>query len=182
MSPSRFPQALATAAARTLATATFAAAAVFSSTASAQTNPSAASAKPQPLLDIRPHHITFSVPNIAKSAAWYSDILGFQVEKTQEFPQFKTRLAFLERGGFRVELIEDANAKPGIVRADVPAHTATHGFTQFMFETPNIAEVKAKLASKNVPIHFEFENTALRFKIFFVRDPDQNLIGFLQRI
>ena len=56
------------------------------------------------------------------------------------------RLAFLVRDGFRVELIEDANAKPGIVRPDAPAHTSTHGFSQFMFGTDDLAQVKLSVS------------------------------------
>jgi methylmalonyl-CoA/ethylmalonyl-CoA epimerase len=135
-----------------------------------------------PLLDIKPYAITMSVPNIETAAAWYGNILGFSVEKTKSYPEFGTRLAFLVRDGFRVELIEDAKAKPGAVRPDAPAHTSTHGFSQFMFETNNLASVKAKLAEKKVPVHFEFENADLGVRFFFVRDPNQNLITFVERL
>jgi methylmalonyl-CoA/ethylmalonyl-CoA epimerase len=143
---------------------------------------SVAVANPRPLLDIKPYAITMSVPNLEATAAWYDEILGFKIEKTKDYPEFKTRLAFLQRGGFRVELIEDANAKPGIVRADAPAHTATHGVAQFIFETTDLATVKARLTAKRIHIHFEFENKELGAKFFFIRDPNQNLIAFLQRL
>jgi methylmalonyl-CoA/ethylmalonyl-CoA epimerase len=141
----------------------------------------AASAR-TPLLDIKPYAITMLVPNIETAAAWYGEILGFKVDKTKSYPQFNTRLAFLERDGFRVELIEDGAAKPGPVRADAPAHTAIHGFSQFMFKTADLAKVKAKLATKGMPIHFEFENAELGVKFFFIRDPNMNFIAFVQRL
>jgi methylmalonyl-CoA/ethylmalonyl-CoA epimerase len=137
---------------------------------------------PTPLLDIRPYAITMSVPNIETTAAWYDEILGFKVDKTKSYPEFGTKLAFLIRDGFRVELIEDGKAKPGTVRADAPAHTATHGISQFMFGTDDLAKVKARLAEKRVPIHFEFENAELGVRFFFIRDPNQNLIAFVQRL
>jgi methylmalonyl-CoA/ethylmalonyl-CoA epimerase len=152
------------------------AAALALSTASVSASPSA------PLLDIKPYAITMSVPNIQSTALWYDEILGFKIEKTKAYPEFKTRLAFLVRDGFRIELIEDANAKPGIKRAEAPAHTATHGVSQFMFETQDLSVVKARLSEKKVPIHFEFENQELGVKFFFIRDPNQNLIAFVQRL
>jgi methylmalonyl-CoA/ethylmalonyl-CoA epimerase len=154
------------------------AAAIFSTTMAGM---SVAKAE-QPLLDIRPYAITLSVPNIETTAAWYDEILGFKVDKTKSYPEYGTKLAFLVRDGFRVELIEDANAKPGLVRPDAPAHKSTHGVSQFMFGTDDLAAVKAKLVAKNVPIHFEFENAELGVRIFFIRDPNQNLITFVQRL
>jgi methylmalonyl-CoA/ethylmalonyl-CoA epimerase len=133
-------------------------------------------------LDIKPYAITMSVPNIETTVAWYERVLGFKLDQTKSYPEFKTRLAFLVREGFRVELIEDANAKPGPLRADAPAHTAIHGYSQFMFQTRDLASVKKHMQSLQVPIHFEFENVELGIKIFFVRDPNQNLITFVQRI
>jgi catechol 2,3-dioxygenase-like lactoylglutathione lyase family enzyme len=135
-----------------------------------------------PLLDIKPYAITMSVPNIETTAEWYGEILGFKIDKTKSYPEFKTRLAFLEREGFSVELIEDAAAKPGPVRPDAPAHTAIHGFSQFMFQTTDLAKVKAALAAKGIPIHFEFENAELGVRFFFIRDPNMNLITFVQRL
>jgi methylmalonyl-CoA/ethylmalonyl-CoA epimerase len=136
----------------------------------------------QPLLDIRPYAITMSVPNIETAAAWYDEVLGFKVEKTKSYPEFGTRLAFMVRDGFRVELIEDSKAKPGPTRPDAPAHTGTHGISQFMFGTDDLAEVKKRLVEKKVPIHFEFENAELGVRFFFIRDPNQNLIAFVQRL
>jgi methylmalonyl-CoA/ethylmalonyl-CoA epimerase len=157
---------------KTLAAATFAASIAGTSIAKAD----------KPLLDIRPYAITMSVPNIEAAAVWYDEILGFKVDRTKSYPEFGTKLAFLVRDGFRVELIEDAKAKPGLVRADAPAHTGIHGFSQFMFGTDDLAAVKAKLVAKNVPIHFEFENAELGVRFFFIRDPNQNLITFVQRL
>jgi methylmalonyl-CoA/ethylmalonyl-CoA epimerase len=136
----------------------------------------------KPLLDIRPYAITMSVPNIDTAAAWYDEILGFKVEKTKSYPEFGTRLAFMVRDGFRVELIEDAKARPGLARPDAPAHTGTHGISQFMFGTDDLAAVKKRLTEKKVPIHFEFENAELGVRLFFIRDPNQNLIAFVQRL
>jgi methylmalonyl-CoA/ethylmalonyl-CoA epimerase len=133
-------------------------------------------------LDIKPYAITLSVPNIEEAAQWYVRVLGFKLDQSKNYPEFKTRLAFLVREGFRVELIEDANAKPGPVRADAPAHTSIHCYSQFMFQTRDIDVIKRHMRSQQVPIHFEFENAELGIKIFFIRDPNQNLITFVQRM
>lgn len=175
----RFIQSITT----TLATAFALTTAVANTGGGANTvTPSSATRSAAASLDIKPYAITMSVPNIETTVAWYERVLGFKLDQTKTYPEFKTRLAFLVRDGFRVELIEDANAKPGIVRADAPAHTATHGYSQFMFQTRDLASIKRHMQAMQVPIHFEFENAELGIRIFFVRDPNQNLITFVQRI
>jgi methylmalonyl-CoA/ethylmalonyl-CoA epimerase len=149
--------------------------AVASSAQSAQPSQSGA-------LDIEPYAITLSVPSVEAAAAWYERVLEFKIEKTKSYPEFGTKLAFLKRGDFRVELIEDAKAKPGLARADAPAHTAWHGYSQFMFQTKNLAAIKQRMQAQKVPIHFEFENAELGVRFFFIRDLNQNLITFVQRL
>ncbi|WP_376093780.1 VOC family protein [Roseomonas sp. CCTCC AB2023176] len=143
----------------------------------------ALAASAQPLLpDIRPYAVTMSVPDLEATVAWYGEILGFTVERRNSYPEFGTRLAFLRRDAFRIELIEDANARPGIPRPDAPAHTATYGISQFMFGTDDLADVRRRLAERGIHPHFEFENAELGVRFFFIRDPNVNLIAFIQRL
>jgi hypothetical protein len=42
--------------------------------------------------------------------------------------------------------------------------------------------LKTKLLSAGVALHFEFENAELGVKLFFVRDPNMNLVAFVERL
>jgi catechol 2,3-dioxygenase-like lactoylglutathione lyase family enzyme len=102
--------------------------------------------------------------------------------KRKAYPQFQTSLIFLELNGFRVELIKDDNAKPGTKHPDPPAHTAVTGVAQFCFQTDDLAGVQAQLEQRGVRILFPFQNEDLGVKFLFIRDPEGNLIQFLQRL
>jgi methylmalonyl-CoA/ethylmalonyl-CoA epimerase len=117
-------------------------------------------------------------------ASWYKDKLGFKEAQRKNYPKFKTSLVFLELNGYRVELIKDGNAKgrSGLRRADPPAHTSVHGVSQFCFQTDDLKGVRAELEAKGVLIIFPFENADLGARFLFVRDPEGNLIQFLERL
>ncbi len=135
-----------------------------------------------PLSSLRPFSVTLSVSDIDRLAKWYSQKLGFREVERKSYPEFGTALAFLELNGYRVELIRDAQAKPTPPRADPPKHTAPQGISQFCLQTDNLAAVRAELVRREVPIAWEFENAELGVRFLFVRDPDGNLIQFLQRL
>ena len=63
------------------------------------------------LSKVRPYSITFSVTNLKSTADWYTQKLGFQQVREKSYPEFNTSLIFLEQNGYRVELIQDGNAK-----------------------------------------------------------------------
>ena len=78
-------------------------------------------------LNINPYSVTLSVKNIEDVTQWYKFVLNFETLSAKEYPEFGTRLVFLQNGQSRVELIEDVNAKPNIERPEPPAHTAYLG-------------------------------------------------------
>lgn len=132
---------------------------------------------------LKPYSVTLSVSNIEKMASWYGDILGFRRVSAKSYPEFKTSLVFLENDGFRVELIADGNARAGIRRADPPAHTSVTGVSQFAFEVSNIDEAHAALAAKKVDFAWTLQRYPdLGVAFFFVRDPEGNLVQFIQRL
>ena len=129
---------------------------------------------------IVPHSVTLSVSDIERSAAWYSEKLGFEEVQRKSYPEFDTSLVFLEKSGYRIELIQDGKATDGNPRPDPPGHTVTFGISQFAFRTQDLEGIKADLERRQIPITWEFENAELGAKFLFIRDPDENLIQFLQ--
>jgi catechol 2,3-dioxygenase-like lactoylglutathione lyase family enzyme len=132
------------------------------------------------LSQVKPYAVTMSVPDIEAGIKWYTEKLGFKVVKRKSYPEFKTALVFMELNGYRVELIQDGNAKPIPPRPNPPAHTSTYGISQFAFRTNDLAAIKAELISRDIPIVWEFENQDLGAKFLVIRDLNENLIFFLQ--
>jgi catechol 2,3-dioxygenase-like lactoylglutathione lyase family enzyme len=135
------------------------------------------------LKKVNPYSITFSVSNLNETADWYAKKLGFQKVAEKDYPEFKTSLVFLELNGYRVELIKDGNATSGKIKRDVPpAHTSKLGQSQFCLLTTNLNGIKSELQNNGVNIEWEFENAELGVKFLFIRDPEGNLIQYLQKI
>ena len=133
------------------------------------------------LSQIRPYSITFSVANIKPTTDWYVQKLGFRKIQEKSYPNFKTSIVFLEQNGFRIELIYDENAQQDVVvRPTPPAHTSVLGPSQCCFLTERLDALKRELEEKEVAIEWEFENKELGVTFLFVRDPEGNLIQFLQ--
>jgi catechol 2,3-dioxygenase-like lactoylglutathione lyase family enzyme len=134
------------------------------------------------LESFKPYSVTLSVSDVEATANWYVEKLGFKIVQRKNYPEFNTSLIFTEKNGFRVELIKDGNAASGTKRNDPPAHTSIHGVSQFAFETEDVLALKQELVGRGVPITWEFENAELGVKFLFIRDPEGNLIQFLQRL
>ncbi|MGH2412704.1 MAG: VOC family protein [Microcystaceae cyanobacterium] len=134
------------------------------------------------LAAVKPYSITLSVADLNQTAIWYQDKLGFIEVKRKDYPEFSTALVFLEKNGYRVELIYDGNSTSGITRPDPPAHTAAQGISQFAFETDDLEAVRSELEGNGVEIVWQFENADLEARFLFIRDPEQNLIQFLERL
>jgi catechol 2,3-dioxygenase-like lactoylglutathione lyase family enzyme len=135
------------------------------------------------LQKIKIYSITFSVQDIEKTAEWYKSKLGFREIDKKTYPEFNTSLIFFELNGYRVELIKDGNAKEkSPVRVDPPAHTSIVGQAQFCFYTDNLNGLEKELISKSIPIVWKFQNEQLNVKFLFIRDPEGNLIQFLQKL
>lgn len=132
---------------------------------------------------IKPYSITFSVADLQVMADWYKNVLGFKIVDTKDYPEFKTSLIFLQLNGYRVELIKDGNAKNKIARRlDPPAQTSIIGQSQFCFYTNNVDEIEKELIGNKVKIVWKFQNEELNVKFIFIRDSEDNLIQFLQRL
>jgi catechol 2,3-dioxygenase-like lactoylglutathione lyase family enzyme len=125
---------------------------------------------------LRPYLLALSVRDLDASAGWYARVLGFAETERYDFPEDRMRLAFMEKEGFELELIELADAPP--FSAPDPGNPATRrGLVKFAFYSGEIdalynaaldvgAHVQSPLRSSN--------RTGGRF--FILRDPDGNWV------
>lgn len=58
------------------------------------------------------HHVGISVADLEATVGWYREKLGFEPLYRYEIPQMAAKVAFLERGGFRVEVFEIGGSSP----------------------------------------------------------------------
>lgn len=134
------------------------------------------------MVELKPYSVTLSVA-IESTARWYQDVLGFELVDSKSYPEYGTRLVFLKRGEFRIELIEDSRSTPAPERANPPAHTAVRGVSQFAFQVDDIDATQRALAARGVQFAWELQRFPdLKVAFLFVRDPEGNLIQFIQRL
>lgn len=62
--------------------------------------------------DLQLHHVGLNVADLDTAIAFYCDVMGMTVERQMEIPAIGTKIAFLRRGNFRLEIFEKAGSAP----------------------------------------------------------------------
>lgn len=133
--------------------------------------------------EVRPYLVAVSVSNLETSAAWYVDHLGFRLVDKKEFPDYKLRIAILERDRFRLELVQTEGAQspsrlaPG---SDNPARIL--GFGKLAFLVTDVDARARRMKEKGLKLQLEpTRDDKDGTKSFIVLDPDGNWIQLTQR-
>jgi catechol 2,3-dioxygenase-like lactoylglutathione lyase family enzyme len=115
------------------------------------------------------------VADINASLAFYQDLLG--LEKVQEMPVWFGTMHRMAFGDSFVKLIDPKDVPP----AGTPGLHSVLGFRYLTFQVSNIDAVCADCETAGV--EFEIEKKVLMpgVTIAMVRDPDGNIIEFVQR-
>lgn len=117
-------------------------------------------------------HVGVVVTDADKSLAFYTGVLGCQVE--DQYEDERIRLIFIKAGQVTIELIQyhaDPVAARGAGRVD---HIA-------FFVSDITAEI-AKLRQHNIPLLFEQPRIVGRQKIMFFTGPDGERLEFVQKL
>jgi Glyoxalase/Bleomycin resistance protein/Dioxygenase superfamily len=130
---------------------------------------------------MRPSLIAIQVVNVDSSVKWYEDYLKFRVLDRKEFKGHGLRLAILQLGDFKLELVDNDKAvnKNSILKQN-NADDIT-GFAKVTFTIDHVDSVYEKLKQKHaifaLPLSDSNINPAERF--FIVLDRDNNWIQFI---
>ncbi len=128
---------------------------------------------------LTPHHVGISIPNLDEAISWYSEMLGFVVERRMEVAQIPARIAWLRRDDFRLELFEvaDAAALPDDRR--VPNRDLkTHGTKHLAFAVQDVDAFVAELKTRgaDIAMHTRIHGEPMAF----IRDNAGTLIELVQ--
>ncbi len=97
----------------------------------------------------RIHHVAFVVRSIEASLGLYRDLLGMSLETVMEIPSDGVRIAFLEVGESKVELVEPTDQTTGVARF---LANKGEGFHHVCFEVANLAEELTRMAIDGVEL------------------------------
>lgn len=125
--------------------------------------------------------VSLAVKNMEATSQWYQQYLGFQETLRRDFPEYGTKIVFLETNGVVIELIEDQKWQP-IDRPNPPQHTTIQGVSQIRFKVQNIQEVVDRVKS-HPEIQIAWDLVVVEdigFKEFFIRDNEGNILQFAE--
>jgi methylmalonyl-CoA/ethylmalonyl-CoA epimerase len=125
--------------------------------------------------------VSLAVKDLEATARWYRDNLGFQETLRREFPEYGTRIVFLEVNGVVIELIEDQKWR-AIDRPNPPQHTTIQGVSQIRFKVQNIEQVVERVKRRpDIQIAWDLIVVEdIGFKEFFIRDNEGNILQFAE--
>jgi len=134
-------------------------------------------------LHISPLHACLSVTDLNATATWYQDTLGFEIFQRHEYPDYAMHVVYMKSNDVELELVETKNSTP-CRRNDPPAgHVALRGISQLSFRVDNAEQVVEQLKNMSVDIVFgPVHAPEFNLNAFFIRDNEENLIEFIERL
>jgi methylmalonyl-CoA/ethylmalonyl-CoA epimerase len=93
----------------------------------------------------RLNHIAIAVPDLAKAAAKYRDLLGAHVGQPQALPEHGVTVVFIDTGNTKVELLEPLGEGSPI--AAFLSKNLDGGMHHICFEVPDILAAAATLTA-----------------------------------
>ena len=131
--------------------------------------------------ELKFHHAGVSVPDLESSIAWYSEMLGFELEGRNYLPQAKAKVAFLRRDDLRVELFEVDGAAPlPEDRRDPDKDLGTLGNKHLSYAVKDVRAAAEELKRRGVDIVFVVD-VSPTMRVSYIRDNAGNLIELAQQ-
>jgi catechol 2,3-dioxygenase-like lactoylglutathione lyase family enzyme len=135
------------------------------------------------------NHVGMSVSDLDASIAFYRSVLGMEVivqdafggtpyEDIMKLAGACGRAALLRGAKFQIEMFEFARPKPPA--PDLARPVCDVGITHFCIEVVDVDAVYSNLAAAGVVFHGPPVDFAGEAKAAYARDPDGNVIEFLE--
>lgn len=131
------------------------------------------------------HHVAISTPNIDRLAAFYGDVIGFEIIEEGSWPQGTEiidnvlrlknsagRQMMLKGSNLCIELFEFSYPEP--VPMDCSRPVCNHGHTHIAFDVVDIEKEYQRLKDAGVDFHAPPQDFG-HLKATYGRDPDGNV-------
>ena len=132
-------------------------------------------------IDLKPHHLGISVPDLEASIDWYHEKLGFSLAKRLTIDAIPAEIAFLNHGDFNIELFEISGASPLPDDRRYPDQDIrTNGTKHIAFAVQDLRKFADTLKDRGVDFAkdvTEMDQTLMAF----IRDNAGNLIELIQQ-
>jgi lactoylglutathione lyase/glyoxylase I family protein len=128
-----------------------------------------------PLDSLRHDHVALRVSDYKGTVAWYTNKLGFQVDK--EWPFGDLQLAYLSRANAKIEILGGGDAAPQPRFDDIGASFGSERLHHFCLAVDDLDAVIEELSRRDVSLVGEpFVVEEIGRRLAFVEDNSGNLI------
>lgn len=126
------------------------------------------------------HHGGWSVPDLAASVDWWTEVLGFEKVQDIDIPAIPARIAMMQRGTMRVELFQVPGSEP-LHPSRSSMHDDLHrqGMKHMAFAVPDLDAIVAEMTDRGADI--VMHRRAPWGAFLFIRDNAGNLIEFCEQ-
>lgn len=97
----------------------------------------------------RVHHVAIVVRSIDTALTFYRDLLGLELESVMDIGSDRVRIAFLDVGGSKIELVEPTDGTTGVARF---LAKSGEGFHHVCFEVGDLTEELTRLGIEGVEL------------------------------
>ena len=95
------------------------------------------------------HHVALIVSSIEPALTLWRDLLGLELETVMDIPQDRVRIAFLDVGESKIELVEPTDDTTGVARF---LASKGEGFHHVCFEVDDLSESLLRLGIDGVEL------------------------------
>ena len=138
-----------------------------------------------PPSEMRPYLSSLSVSDLDAAVKWYGDVLGFREDRRMNLAEYKLRIGFLERDGYRLELIEfrDSVAYRTITEKfpEVTDRAKVQGYCKLGFAVDDIEKFASILKAKKAKFQRDItRDTDTGETWLMIEDMDGNELQFFE--
>lgn len=133
--------------------------------------------------DIKPYRIGIIVTDMEVATTWYTTIFDVVLKEEFAFPEWGMRVNLLQNDQLKFELVSrnqfytPQELVPNYDLREKPIN----GFYKMTFEVADIQTIYNKCKEKNVEIYFDLNtDDHLKIKSFSIKDPDGNVLQFVE--
>jgi catechol 2,3-dioxygenase-like lactoylglutathione lyase family enzyme len=125
--------------------------------------------------------LTITTPNLDRTVAWYCEKLGYQVHTRKDLPEVGARIAVLNAGDFRLEIVEQKEDSPlGMPGHEQPTESSERT-SRFAVLVDDLEATIAELRDKDVTtLSSKQVDPDLKLSFQFIKDCDGNLIQLVE--
>jgi len=140
---------------------------------------------PQDLGIVSADHVAIRVPDYDGTITFYTDILGFSLERQWTLPDALpgARLAYLALGDFQIEVIAEGTLTAAAPATDVADHLSRGGYIHLCLRVGDLRRTVAGLKDNGVEFLAEpFEVAPIGQLLAMIKDNSGNIVELAQAI